>query len=197
MGRWLATVRFGDGTVRYADYSTNTESLLSGLYEAVCRVGEVHPDNGLLCYRAAPAGEPLPADPHAAPAPPDELVPVTVEVEPDGYSWHALYCPRRGLVLGPMSYGHARQLQEEYELAPDGAGLRHLRPADPGDRADAPPTAVCGLPASGPALPFHCQPWCFELPDVDDAPEPPRIDLFASWTDGTVCRACLVSQVPG
>jgi hypothetical protein len=194
MGRWLATVRFPDGTRKYGEYSTVVEQLLSRLYAEMCPEGGTLPD-GSTCYRAQPVGEPDPGQSGAEPAPPGELVPVVVTTEPDGQTWHALFCPRRAVVLGPLSPHHRRRLQERFELVPDDGAVRHLRPVDVRVWPDGPPpvAAACGRPVPGEPLPFNA-PWRSDgsigYEDV------PAVDLYADWARGNVCRECLASQLP-
>lgn len=192
VGQWLATVRFPDDTRRYATYSTVVESLLSGLYPRMCPVGGTLPD-GSECCRAQVIGDPDPVFPDAGPVLIDELVPVVISVEPDDVTWHALFCPRREVLLGPPHYHHAHHLQERSQLVLDGDKVRHLRPVDavplPGQR----PLAACGRPVSGEPLPFNT-PWRSDgWMGYEDGP---RLDLYADWNRGDVCRECLVSQLP-
>jgi len=173
MGEWLATVRFGNGDVRYARYSTVVESVLSDLYPAANRDGP----------RALPAGEPDPGRPGDPPAPVDALLPVVITVEPDGATWHAVYDPARDVVAGPYSSMHCSRLQDEYYLRPEpSSGVRHLTTGTA--------AGLCGRAAGGDELPFHRPHWL-----VDAGPEPPEIDLFADWAAGTVCRDCLLATL--
>ncbi len=192
MGKWLATVRFPDGTRKYATYSTVTESLLSGLYSEMCPEGSTLPD-GSECYRSEAAGEPDPEFPGAETAPVDELMPVLISVEPDDDTWHGLFCPRRRVVLGPLHSYHATLLQERFLLVPDGGEVRHLLRADADPPLGQPPTAACGRPVPG-------EPVTFNLPWRSDGrigyEDGPRMDLYAGWSRGDVCRECLVSQLP-
>ena len=187
VGTWLAVVQFPDGTRRYGSYSTVVESLLSHLYADMVPEGGTFAD-GSVCYRSRVTGEPEREFPDATPADLDELVAVVITTEPDEITWHALYCPRRAVVLGPMSPHHVYALQERFEVVPDGAGVRHLRRACP-EEADA----VCGRAVSGEPLPFH-------TPFLSDGrigyEDVPGTDLYAGWSAGDVCRECLVSQVP-
>jgi hypothetical protein len=118
-----------------------------------CSQGGTLPD-GAECYRAEVAGDPDPEFPDAGPAPVDELLPVVISVEPDGDTWHALFCPRRKMVLGPLSSGHARRLQERFQLVPDEGGVRHLRRPGAGRSPGQPPTAACGRPVPGEPAPL-------------------------------------------
>jgi hypothetical protein len=192
VGQWLATVRFPDGTSKYATHSTVTESLLCGLYSRMCPLGGTLPD-GSECYRAQVTGDPDPVFPDVAPILADELVPVVISVEPDAVTWHALFCPRRQLLLGPPHYHHAIDLQERFELVPDSDAVRHLRPVDAVALPGQPPSAACGRPVPGPPLPFNT-PWRSDGGiGYEDGP---RVDLFADWNRGDVCRDCLLSQLP-
>jgi hypothetical protein len=185
MATWLAEVAFPNGRTLYAAYSTVVESLLDDLYPECYRVGDVLPD-GSRCYRAQPAGEPLPAGSGAASSI-DDLTLVAIRCGPDDERWSALYCPNRRRVVGPLSWHHARDLQQSFELALDTEEVRHL--VAPGEVS-----ACCGHRADGPRLPFHIRHW-FEM-DEDAADEPARVDLYADWEAGTVCRSCLAGQLP-
>jgi hypothetical protein len=154
MGEWMATVRFPDGTRKYARYSTNVESMVGPLYSAACRNGDTLPD-GERCYRATVVGEPDPQWLSARPAPLDQLV--LVEVEQDHYTWHALFCPRRAIVIGPLSSYHMGELQRRYELVRDDGGVRHLREPFVFDGGcEGLPNTACGRCAHGQPLPFYC-----------------------------------------
>jgi len=168
VGEWLATVRFGNGEIRYARYSTVTESVLSGLYPSVDRGG----------VRAAPAGEPTMGRPGDPPGAVDDLVPVEITVDPDGVRWHAVYDPARDLLVGPRSSHHRAGLQEDYHLV--GAHL-----------AKGSPVGLCGRAAALRELAFHRPHWLDDLP----RPDLPDIDLFAGWATGTVCRECLLATL--
>lgn len=193
MGQWLATVEFPDGTRRYGTYSTVTERLLELLYSRMCPAGGTLAD-GSTCVRAQPVGEPDEHWPDAEPAPLADLVPVVISVEPDGHSWHALFCPARAVVLGPVTGQHVEGLQRRFELVADDDGVRHLRRAiievPHGGQV---PSAACGRVVPAEPQPFYT-PWRADggigYEDV------PGIDLYARWRDGDVCRECLVSQLP-
>ncbi|MEU8656087.1 hypothetical protein [Actinoplanes philippinensis] len=188
MGTWLATIRFPDGTERYAEYSTVVGSTYNPLYPEVCRVGETLP-SGNECYRDEAVGEPLPYDRAAPLAPIGELVLVTVTLQPDDDVWHALYCPRSGALVGPLSGFYRYALQEEYDLVRDGDGIRHLCHW-------ARPPAVCGAQPDGersglyfPSLGMY---WSG---DTDGAylDSPPAPDLFAEWNAPDICHPCLLA----
>lgn len=189
---WLATVLFPDGTRKYGTYSTVVECLLSHLFAEMVPEGGTLPD-GSTCHRAQVIGDHEPEWPDAERAPLDKLVPVVISVEPDQDTWHALYCPRRAAVLGPMSSYHVYALQRRFELVPDGDGVRHLRQAVIDATAAGPPDAACGRSVPGEPQPFHT-PWRSDggIGYVDV----PGSDLYADWTRGDVCRVCLASQLP-
>ncbi|MDI6103086.1 hypothetical protein QLQ12_31175 [Actinoplanes sp. NEAU-A12] len=183
MGTWLATVRFPDGAERYAGYSTVVEAFCGPLRPRVCRVGDVLP-SGDTCYRDEAVGEPLPFDRRAPIAPLSELVLVTVERQPDGSSWHALYCPSRGGLVGPLSDHYQPVLQEEYDLVRDDEGVRHLC------RYGSPP-AVCGAEPAGEPLGLHHPSAGMGYPGSELLPDPPPApDLFAEWNEPDLCRPC-------
>ncbi|WP_092551331.1 hypothetical protein [Actinoplanes derwentensis] len=152
MGTWLATIRL-PGAVRYADYST--------VVDAVCR--PLYPSRHESYGRNRASGEPLPEFPDRPLAPVGDLILVTVEREPDGDSWHALYCPDRAQLIGPVTDHYGYRLQDDYELVQG-----HLR-------RWADPHAECGVP-------LDARP--------GEAPPP---DLFAQWTDPDLCRRCLLT----
>lgn len=172
MGEWLATVRFPDGSQRYARYSTVVECVLADLYPEVDR------SQG----RARPVGEPSPGRPTAPPSPIDELVRVLITVDPEEDCWHALFDPGRDLLLGPHS-GY-RDLQADFSLVSDESGVRHLC-------AEA-PRALCGRTAAGPESPFHRPLNPFGLLPESDVPD---MDPYAEWVTGTICRDCLVAAL--
>jgi hypothetical protein len=185
MGTWLATVRFPDGDVRYADYSTVVEAVYEGLYAGVCRVGDTA-ESGYVCHRAETAGDRLPSFPERPLAPIEDLVLVTIEREPDDTTWHALYCPNRARLVGPHSPHYRYHLQEEFDLVPDQDGVRHL--CRGGGSA-----AECGAHATGEPLGLYYPSWGMGEPPADypDAPEAP--DLFAEWDAPDLCRPCFLA----
>lgn len=191
MGRWLGTIEFPDGTRRYATYSTVVECLLPPLYAEMVPNGGTFPD-GSACYRAEVIGEPEPAWPDTARAALDELVPIVISTEPDQVTWHALFCPRRAVILGPMSPHHLDTLQQRFELVADDAGVRHLRPAGAEVAAAQRSNAVCGQAVPGRPQPFHTP---FRSDGVNGYEYVPGTDLYARWPHGDVCRECLVSQL--
>ncbi|WP_030440406.1 hypothetical protein [Actinoplanes subtropicus] len=174
MGEWLATVRFENGNIRYARYSTVVESVLSGLYMSVCHDGP----------RARPAGEPIAGRPGDPPAAVEDLVAVVITVDPDELTWHAVYDPARDLLVGPRSSHHRAALREEYHLIG-------------GHLTKGPRLGLCGRAADGDEVPFHRPHWLDHA--HLDAPPPgsdlPEIDLFAGWAGGTVCRDCLMATI--
>jgi hypothetical protein len=173
VGTWLATIRFPDGTERYADYSTVVESTYNPLYPEVCRIGETLP-SGDQCYRDKAVGEPLPYDRDAPLSPAGEMVLVSVTQQPDEDVWHALYCPASAMLVGPLSDFYRYSLQEDYDLIRDGDGVRHLcRWADP--------PAVCGAEPDG------------ERPHGGDEADAPAPDMFAEWNAPDMCRTCLLT----
>ncbi|MFF5207840.1 hypothetical protein [Streptosporangium sp. NPDC000396] len=196
MGTWLATVRFPDGTRKYARYSTVVECMYDRLYSTACHYGDMLPD-GQQCYRSAVTGEPDPQWPEAKRAPIDQLVPVEIGEEANNCTWHALYCPQRAMVLGPMSCDHMDELQYRYELVRGDDGVRHLCDFVISDaREDRRPNAACGRRVPGQLLPFHrIEPYLGM--ELDTLPEDlPPMDLYAEWDRDDLCRECLASQLP-
>ncbi|GIE82824.1 hypothetical protein Aph02nite_87740 [Actinoplanes philippinensis] len=188
VGRWLATIRFPDGTERYAEYSTVVESTYHPLYPEVCRVGETLP-SGNECYRDTAVGEPLPYDRDAPLSPVGELVLVTVTRQPDDDVWHALYSPSGAVLVGPLSGFYRYALQEDYDLIRDGAGVRHLC-------RWARPPAVCGARPDGERSGLRFPPPGMHWSEETDGPypeSPPAPDLFAEWNAPDICRPCLLA----
>ncbi|MEU4155912.1 hypothetical protein [Actinoplanes sp. NPDC026670] len=178
MGTWLATIRFPDGTERYADYSTVVESTYNPLYPEVRREG-----------RDKAVGEPLPYDRDAPLSSPGEMVLVTVTQQPDDDVWRALYCPSRAMLVGPLSDFYRYALQEDYDLIRDDGGVRHLcRWADP--------PAICGAAPTGERLGLHFPSPGMHWNEETDGPyptSPPAPDLFAEWNAPDICRPCLLA----
>lgn len=165
MGTWPATVRFPE-TVRYTEYSTVVEAL-----------------DGRL--RPEPAADPLPAYPDRPLAPIDDLVLVVAEREPDHDRWHALYCPNRAQVIGPLSDHYRYRLRDEYDLVRDDDGVRHLC-------RYAGPRSECGRDLDGEPLGLCLPSW----PGMAEPPDPPPApDLFAEWNHPDLCRRCLLTWV--
>ncbi|MEV6306017.1 hypothetical protein AB0M02_41855 [Actinoplanes sp. NPDC051861] len=178
MGTWLATIRFPDGAVRFASYSTVVESVGTTLHPGV------RDDAG----RAQPAGEPFPRFPDAPQAPIGDLILVTVEREPDDDSWHALYCPNRADLVGPLSPHYRYRLQEEYDLVRDEDGTRHLCEWA-GEKAE------CGRVVTGEPLGLQYPAWGMGIepsPAYRGDP-PPAPDLFEEWDAPDICRPCLLA----
>ncbi|MDR6324669.1 hypothetical protein [Actinoplanes couchii] len=167
MGTWLATIRL-PGAVRYADYSTVVEAVCTPLYPSM----EFAYDRNRAC------GERLPDFPERPLAPIDELILVTIEREPYGEPWHALYCPNRQRIVGPLSDHYRYRLQEEYDLI-NGHLCRYAGPA-----------TVCGRVTDGEPLGLLFPTWPGG-PDTSDAPPAP--DLFARWNDPDLCRRCFLT----
>jgi hypothetical protein len=181
MGTWLARVHFPNGDVRYARYSTVVEALVSDLYDHFRGQGETD-DLGNVCYRAEVAGEPLPVYPSQPLSEPDEIMPVRIEVEPDGMTWPALYCPRRKQIIGPHSKFTADKVQRTFELVRQNDRLHLVR-------ADAIRRTLCGQPASREVIPFLR----YDYPGKPEDPsDPAPRDLYAEWSNGIVCPHCLL-----
>ncbi|WP_436525477.1 hypothetical protein [Actinoplanes sp. HUAS TT8] len=171
MGTWMATIRFPDGVERYARYSTVVEALVSDLYPA----SHVHN------YREEPAGEPLPTFRDRPRAPVDQLIPVVISHAPDDDRWHAVYCPQRCMIVGPVSPYRSWRIQEANDLVPgDGDGLRHL--------SQLRERGLCGAPVVDAPLTYRRYLSWGE--DGDD--QPPFTDIYADWAGGEMCRDCLL-----
>lgn len=171
MGTWMATVRFPDGTERYARYSTVVDALVSDLYTMF------HVEH----HRESPNGEPLPTFRDRSHARLDELIPVVISHAPDDWRWHAVYCPRRCMILGPTASAHAWLTQNRNDLVHGtGDGLRHL--------SQLRGQGLCGAPVVDTPLPYRHYIWW-----GDDAPEQPAAtDIYAEWTSADMCRECLL-----
>ncbi|MFI1993865.1 hypothetical protein [Actinoplanes sp. NPDC020271] len=173
MGTWMATIRFPDGTERYARYSTVVAAVVSNLYTTF------HVEH----HRAEPTGEPLPTFPARPRAPIDELIPVVISHAPDDNHWYAVYCPRRCMVLGPTSPHRCWRIQATSDLAHGTVHrLRHL------SRLRG--RGLCGAPVLDAPLPYRRYEswWGEEEPE----PQPARTDIFAEWTSPDMCRECLL-----
>jgi len=107
MATWLARVHFPDCQVRYARYSTVVEEVYDELF-GHCRAKNETDALGDLCHRGEVSGEPAPVDRGKPLSEPGNIVPVRIEVEPDGMTWPALYCPRQKRIVGPHSKFFAR-----------------------------------------------------------------------------------------
>ena len=181
MGTWLARVHFPNGDVRYARYSTVVEVLVSDLYDHFRDKGQTD-DLGNVCYRAEVTGEPLPVDPSQPLSEPDEIVLVRIEVEPDRMTWPALYCPQRKQIIGPLSKFTADKLQRTFELVRQNDHFHLVH-------AEATRRTLCRQPVSGEAIPFLRYDYSGKSEDPSD---PAPRDLYAEWSDGVVCRQCLL-----
>ena len=184
MGTWLATIRFPDGAVRHAEYSTVTGSVGSWLHTEVCRVGDIAP-SGDRCDRDRAVGEWLPSFPDRPLSALDDLVLVTVESQPDDDRWHALYCPRRAQLIGPLS-DHYRYWFRDYgdlirdgDGDGDGDGVQHICPA--GGLRSRCDRELARQPAGPSAL----------SGSGSERTAPPVPDLFADWNEPGTCRRCL------
>jgi hypothetical protein len=120
-------------------------------------------------------------------------VSVVITTEPDKRTWHALHCPRRAMVLGPLSTHHLYELQKRFELVRDENGVRHLRRTTIEPSSDGPPRAACCRAVPGDSLPFHTAFYSDGRIGYEDVE---GTDLYADWERGDVCRECLVSQLP-
>ncbi|BEL10856.1 hypothetical protein Q0Z83_090470 [Actinoplanes sichuanensis] len=188
MGTWLATVRFPDGLERYAEYSTVVESTYNPLYPEVCRVGGTLP-SGDECHRDKAVGEPLPYDRNVPLSSAEAMVLVTVTRQPDDDRWHALYCPSRAVLVGPLSDFYRHALQEDYDLIRDDDGVRHLC-------GRAVPPAICGAEPTGERLGLYFPSPGMHWSEEVDGPypeSPPAPDLFAEWDAPDICRPCLLA----
>ena len=102
----MASVRFPDGSTRYATYCAIVYAVLDDLYSRFLTVGETNP-KGLVIRKATVAGMPEPRFPAMPLSDVDELIPVHISVEPDGENWAALFCPLQNQLIGPMNASSA------------------------------------------------------------------------------------------
>jgi hypothetical protein len=188
MGTWLARVYFRDGRVRYARYSTVVEEVYDELYDHFRDKVETD-ELGNVCYRGEVKGEPSPVDRQSSLSEPDDIIPVRIEVEPDRMTWPALYCRRQNRVVGPRSKFFAETLQHTFNLVLRD-NLLHLgdpRQLEPG--ADRRAQTLCGESATGEITPFLR----LHYPGKPEDPSEPRPrNLYSEWSDGVVCRRCLL-----
>ena len=164
MATWLARVHFPDCQVRYARYSTVVEEVYDELF-GHCRAKNETDALGDLCHRGEVSGEPAPVDRGKPLSEPGNIVPVRIEVEPDGMTWPALYCPRQKRIVGPHSKFFADTLQQNFNLVvrsnqlhlvhawavtpPAGKGRR--RGGEKSNRRDL---TLCAEPAVGEVIAF-------------------------------------------
>jgi hypothetical protein len=163
MSTRLATIVFPDGSRRYTMYTIVVNALYEDLYR---NFRADYPD-----ARGGVTGPSDPSYPEAPISPPEELVPVQV-VERDA-TWHALFCPRRQRLVGPMSPYHRMRLAEWYQVVDGEDGRRHLHHVLDFD----PKVTSCGQEITEPDR---------EITD----------DLFATWAQDDACHACLMAQLP-
>jgi hypothetical protein len=223
VGQWLARVYYPYGQVRYANYSTVVEALVSGLYDDFLPPGETD-DFGFVSWdRGKVKGDPSPVDLSKSLSEPDEIILVRIEVEPDRITWPALYCPRRNQIVGPLSKYNADAVQHAFKLIRQNDRL-HLVPEAPyspitkptaGGRGllsflrilcagetkiqldDTKPEVngadwtLCGEPAVGEEIPFLQY---YLMGHSREFPQPTDRDLYAEWSDGLVCRRCLLHR---
>ncbi|GAA4594703.1 hypothetical protein BJY16_001405 [Actinoplanes octamycinicus] len=178
MGTWMATVRFPDGSVRYAEYSTVVAAMVDSLHATF------HVEH----YRARVSGDPLPRFPDRPHAPVDELIPVVIRYAPDDHGWHAVYCPRRSMVLGPHSPYLQWRVQETYELVFGARDtVRHLSQVNT--------HALCGAPITDAPLRYRREVCGMGNPEWREEEQPPSVDIFAEWTSRDMCRSCLLAAL--
>jgi hypothetical protein len=193
MGTWLARVHFPEGLVRYARYSTVVEEVYDELFDH-CRAKGETDELSNVCHRGDVKGEPSPVDRNKPLSEPGDIVPVRIEVEPDGMTWPALYCPRQNRIVGPHSKFFADTLQQTFNLLLRDNRLHLVRAAGKErlqrDRgADPQSQTLCGEPAAGEIIPFLL----VDYPGKPEDPsEPAPRNLYGEWRDGVVCRRCLL-----
>ncbi len=183
MATWMASVRFPDGHNLYATYCAVVFAVLDDLYSRFMTISEADP-RGAVIRKATVAGLPQQRYPNLPRADLDELIPVRIEVDPDGENWASLFCPEQNQLVGPMSSTVVDDMQHELALISQ-RGRLHLQV--PGTDQ-----TFCGQTVTGKEVPFRdTRP--FSLADA--ASVPGRRDLFAEWQDGHICRHCLVNAL--
>lgn len=183
MPTWMARVQFPDGSVRYAAYCEIFHTVLDDLYDRFATVGRADPD-GVVIRRAAVAGFPEPRYPGRPLSDVDELVPVQIDIDPDGQNWAALFCPLQNQLIGPMNGMVIGDMQRKLALISQ-EGKLHL--AVPGSNH-----SFCGQEVIGKEVPFR-DTRSFDGTGMEEAPV--RRDLYAEWHDGVVCRHCLTEAL--
>lgn len=77
----------------------------------------------------------------------------------------------------------ADRMQHSFELVRRNDRLHLVRAGDAADRT------LCGEPAAGEMIPF----FGYDYPNKPEDPsEPAPRDLYDEWSDGVVCRQCLL-----
>jgi hypothetical protein len=195
MGTWLARVHFPEGQVRYARYSTVVEEVYDEVFDH-CRAKGETDERGNLCHRGEVNGEPSPADRSKPLSEPGDIVPVRIEVEPDGMTWPALYCSRQNRIVGPHSKFFADTLQQTFELIVRDNRLHLVRAGGKewqqrNHGVEPASQTLCGEPAAGERIPFLR----VDYPGKPEDPsEPAPRNLYGEWSDGVVCRQCLLNS---
>ena len=183
MATWLANVRFPDGPVQYATYCAVLCRVLDDLYDHFTTISEADPD-GVVVRKAGVAGLAEPRYPHRQLSDVNHLLPVRIDVDPDGENWGALFCPSQNQLIGPLNGMVIGDMQRQLALVSQ-KGKLHLRLPE----SDL---TMCGHQVTGKEVPFRdTRP--FSLADA--ASVPGRRDLFAEWQDGHICRHCLVNAL--
>lgn len=188
MARHFVRIHFPNGKILCASFSTYDDTVgvapscqhifqddevgFIGLYTPNIRDGK----EGFITTRSNFEGEPQPWRKNAPRSSPDELILVKIVEDPPDSTWHALYCPSRLELLGPMS--QVTSGQNEYALLPDHNGLLHL--ADSNKWYDSfinstPLPALCG------AVMLDTREGLIDYED-----------LYAEWNKGIICRNCLL-----
>jgi len=182
--------------VRYARYSTVVEEVYDELFDH-CRAKGETDELGNVCHRGEVTGEPSPVDRNKPVSEPCDIVPMRIEVEPDGMTWPALYCPRQNRIVGPHSKFFADTLQQTFNLILRDAQLHLVRGGGKEwlrRNRGAGSQTLCGEPGVGEITPFLR----VDYPGKPEDPsEPASRNLYGEWRDGVVCRRCFLhSQAP-
>jgi hypothetical protein len=175
----IAQVRFPDGTIRYAQFETYSDTVSDDLYAEL----EPLPADTTIGWGTL-KGEALPKHLDLALSAPEDLIVVRIVIELYGYDWPALFCPQRQQLVGPVHTHNARALQEACEMVQQD-GINHLArnaAVDHGSfsRPELSSHTLCGQKVTGETVPFY----------FGD-----HRDLYEEWDNKTLCRACLLHEV--
>lgn len=185
MATWMARITFPDGRRLYSTYSTVSVSIHDALYSRFTDEGAIN-DQGQVAHRPEVAGDPLPAFPKRPLSGADDLIPVIVFEDCNRSDWGAVYCPSQNRVVGPVSRMVSTGMQRCLDLVSQNGKL-HLRENTP--KASL---TFCGQNVTGEDVPYQY----IEGPGiVFPDPRPADRDLFSEWSDGKVCRQCLLNAL--
>lgn len=182
MSTWMANVRFPDGHIQYATYCAVLCSVLDDLYDHCTTISEADPD-GVVVRKAGVAGLAEPRYPDRELSDVNHLLPVRIDVDPDGENWGALFCPSQNQLIGPLNGMVIGDMQRRMALISQ-KGKLHLRLPE----SDL---TMCGHKVTGKEVPYRDG----GLLTAPGEKPPARRDLFAEWYGGKVCRHCLLNAL--